>query len=90
MLQSTFLWANIPPEYKLANSINIFKRKLKNWKGENCPCGYAKRTLQNWATVSFPRILSISVTFFFLSFFNIVKKTFIAQPFTEKKINESL
>ena len=27
-----FLWANIPPEYKLANSLDIFKIKIKNWK----------------------------------------------------------
>ena len=32
-----FLWANLPAEHKLANSLNIFKRKIKNCKGENCP-----------------------------------------------------
>ena len=32
-----FLWAYLPPEYKLANSLNIFKRKIKNCKRENCP-----------------------------------------------------
>ena len=37
-----FLCANLPPEYKLANSLNIFKRKIKNWKGENCPCSLCK------------------------------------------------
>ena len=36
--RAPFLWANLPPEYKLANSLNIFKRKRKNWKGGNCPC----------------------------------------------------
>ena len=36
--RAPFLWENLPPEYKLANSLNIFKRKRKNWKGENCPC----------------------------------------------------
>ena len=25
-----FLWANLPPEYKLANYLNIFKRKIRN------------------------------------------------------------
>ena len=34
--------------------------------------GYAKRTLENWVTFSFPRRLSIFVTFFFL--FNTIKK----------------
>ena len=37
-----FLWANLPTEYKVANSLNIFKRKIKNWKGENCPCRLCK------------------------------------------------
>ena len=36
--RAPFLWANLPPEYKLPNSVNIFKRKIKIWKGENCPC----------------------------------------------------
>ena len=35
--RAPFLWANLPPEYKLANSLNIFKRKIKNCKRENCP-----------------------------------------------------
>ena len=38
-----FFRATLPPECKLANSLNIFKRIIKNWKGE---VGYAKRTLQ--------------------------------------------
>ena len=40
--RAPFLWANLPPEYKLANSLNIFKRKIKNWKRENCPCRLCK------------------------------------------------
>ena len=32
-----FLWAYLRPEYKLANSLNIFKRKTENWKEENSP-----------------------------------------------------
>ena len=36
--RAAFLWVNLTPEYKLAYSLNIFKRKIKNWKGENCPC----------------------------------------------------
>ena len=30
------LWANLPEEYKLANSLNIFKRKMENWKCKTC------------------------------------------------------
>ena len=40
--RTPFLWANLPPEYKFENSLNIFKRKIKNWKGENCPCRICK------------------------------------------------
>ena len=63
-----FLWENLPPEYKLANSLNIFKRKIKTGKEKIVHVGYAKRTLENWATFSFPRSLSISPTIFFFFF----------------------
>ena len=62
--RAPFLWANLLPEYKLANSLNIFKRKI-TWKEKIVHLGYAKRTLENWATSSFPRSLSISIFFFF-------------------------
>ena len=39
---SPFLCAKLPPEYKLANSLNTFKRKIKNWKGENFSCRLCK------------------------------------------------
>ena len=32
------LWANLLEEYKLANSLNTFKRKIKNGKCATCPC----------------------------------------------------
>ena len=40
--RAPFLWENLPPEYKLANSLNILKRKIKNWKGVNCLCTLCK------------------------------------------------
>ena len=40
--RAPFLWANLSPKYKLANSLDIFKRKIKNWKGENCQCRLCK------------------------------------------------
>ena len=40
--RAPFLWPNLPLEYKLGNSLNIFKRKIRNWKGENCPCRLCK------------------------------------------------
>ena len=36
--RALFLWKNLLPEYKLADSLNTLKRKAKNWKGEKCPC----------------------------------------------------
>ena len=61
-----FLRTNPPQEYKLANSLNIFKRKIGKEKIVHVV--YAKRMLENWATFSFPRSLSTSITFFFLFF----------------------
>ena len=40
--RTLFLLTNLPPEYKFANSLNIFKRKMKNWKGENYLCWLCK------------------------------------------------
>ena len=65
------LWTNLPPGYKLANSLNIFKRKIGKEKIVHVV--YPKRTLEKWATFSFPRSLSISITFFFPFFFNTIK-----------------
>ena len=48
-----FLWLNIPPEYKLANSLNIFKRNIKNWKGENPPCRLCKTYIRELAQPAF-------------------------------------
>ena len=70
--RAPFLWANLPPEYKFANSLNIFKRNIKTWKEEIVHVGYANGTLENWATFSIPQSLSIYVTFF--SFLNTTKK----------------
>ena len=39
-----FLWANLPAVYKLENSLNIFKRKIKTGKEKTVHVGYAKRT----------------------------------------------
>ena len=85
-----FLWTNPPQEYKLANSLNIFKRKIGKEKIVHVV--YAKRLLENWGTFGFPRSLSISITFFFLFFLIQLKyKNFLnAQPFTEKKLEKQI
>ena len=61
--------ANLPPEYKLANYLNIFsKEKGKTRKEKTVDVGHAKRTLENWATFNFPRSLPLPVIFFFFFF----------------------
>ena len=30
--RARFVWANIPPQYKFANFLNISKRRIKTWK----------------------------------------------------------
>ena len=32
------IWGMIPVEMKNLTTINAFKREVKNWKIENCPC----------------------------------------------------
>ena len=39
--RTPFFWANIPEEYKLANSLSGFKSKIKTWKCDTCVCHYA-------------------------------------------------
>ena len=34
--RTPFLWANLPNEYKLANSLHDFKLKIKNWHCNKC------------------------------------------------------
>ena len=85
-----FLSTNLPQEYKLANSLNIFKRKIGKEKIVHVV--YARRTLENSATFSFLRSLSISITFFFFFFLIQLKYKNIlnAQPFAEKKLKKQI
>ena len=41
-LRTPSLWENLPKEYKLTNSLNTFKRKLKTVNAKHTPVGYAK------------------------------------------------
>ena len=61
-----FLLANLPPEYKFANYLNIFNRKIRNWKGENYLCWLCKTYVRELGYIQFARSLIISITFFFL------------------------
>ena len=51
--RAPFLWPNLPLEYKLGNSLNIFKRKIRNWKGENCPCRLCKTYVRELGYILF-------------------------------------
>ena len=35
-------WSNMPSELKESTSLNEFKKKIKTWKPENCPCKLCK------------------------------------------------
>ena len=87
---AAFLWTNLPPEYKHANFLNTFKRKIENWISENCPCRLCKTYIRELGYIKFPRSLSIAVTFFFFFLLTQLKKPFPTQPFTEKKKKHSL
>ena len=62
--------------------IYLSKEKEKTGKEKIVNVGYAKRALENCATFSFPRSLSISITFFLNTIKN--KKCLNAQSFTAK------
>ena len=36
--RAPLLWANLPEEYKLADSLSEFKSKIKTWKCDTCVC----------------------------------------------------
>ena len=42
LYRSTFVWANLPQEYKSQKSQSAFKRKIRQWNGEICVCRLCK------------------------------------------------
>ena len=40
------IWSNMPSELKESTSLNEFKKKMKTWKPENCPCKLCKIYIQ--------------------------------------------
>ena len=45
--RTPLFWANLPEEYKLANSLSEFKSKIKSWKCDTCICWLCQSFLQN-------------------------------------------
>ena len=48
--KATFLWANLPSEYKIAKSLNEFKPTIKERRAETYPCRLYKKCHQNLDT----------------------------------------
>ena len=40
------IWSNMPSELKESTLLNEFKKKIKTWKPENCPCKLCKIYIQ--------------------------------------------
>ena len=45
--RTPLLWANLPEECKLTNSLSEFKSKMKTWKCDTCVCRLCRPFLQN-------------------------------------------
>ena len=45
--RTPLLWANLPEEHKLTNSVNEFKSKIKAWKCDTCVCRLCRPFLEN-------------------------------------------
>ena len=45
--RTPLLWANLPEEYKDANSLSELKSKIKTWKCGACVCRLSQPFLQN-------------------------------------------
>ena len=54
--KAPLLWATLPSEYKNSTSLNKFKTKIKNWRGDEiCPCRLCKVYLPNMGYVWYDR-----------------------------------
>ena len=41
------LWRNLPNDIKNSDNLNIFKRRIKQWTPDNCPCKICRNFLKN-------------------------------------------
>ena len=44
---ATIIWNQVPEEIKNSKSVNSFKKKIKQWIPENCPCTLCKTYIKN-------------------------------------------
>ena len=58
------LWTNLPKEYKLVNSMNIFWRKSKNWKCKTSPCRSCQTCQKDTGSIWLYSFVYIFICFF--------------------------
>ena len=49
--RTPLLWANLPAEYKLADSLSEFESKIKTWKCDTCFCWLCRPFLRNFGFI---------------------------------------
>ena len=62
--RAAFLWANLPSEYKTANSLNEFQPKIKELRAETYPCRLLKKChKKSWTRLKnlIPQNVKISI-----------------------------
>ena len=59
------IWNMVPEEMKQKSSLFAFKREIKQWVPDNCPCRICKNYLPNIGFILCP----LSLCFFFCLFF---------------------
>ena len=60
------IWNLVPKKTKSASSFKIFKKKIRKWKGEKCPCRKYKNYIQHLGLERTVHILLTSFTFLFI------------------------
>ena len=61
------IWSLVPEKIKNASSFDIFKKEIRKWKGEKCPCRICKTYIQHVGFIwkNCVRILLSSFTLLF-------------------------
>ena len=76
----------IPVAMTNLKTISAFKREVKNWKLENCPCRLCKPYIQNVGFIQTPSIwLFIHLFILFFSLLNF--KLFLVVPCSQQSIH---
>ena len=68
------IWDVVPLELKELTSIDAFKKGIKQWKSENCPCGLCKKYVSNLGSI---KVTSWAFLIFFIYLYIVLKIYFI-------------